>query len=279
MTKTSLQSNAGGGPNAVSGLVAIRDFLGNAGRGAGAGRPGGIMLQRNTRSSMKQDAVTIPSTTRPQPGDTPSRAVRQRVDWEYGVNAVLALGLLIALAPLMIVVAFLVWVQDRGPIFFAHRRIGRGGRVFPCMKFRSMAVDAEARLQHLLATDENARIEWAADHKLRNDPRITGLGLFLRKSSLDELPQLFNVLRGEMSLVGPRPVVYAEAERYGRWFSHYCAVRPGITGLWQVSGRNEVSYRKRVAMDVLYSRNKSAMLDFKILVNTVPAVLLRKGSY
>ncbi|AQR61181.1 sugar transferase [Brevundimonas sp. LM2] len=201
------------------------------------------------------------------------------MDWEYGVNATLAFIILIALAPLMCAVALMVFLQDRGPVFFGHRRIGRDGRTFACMKFRSMAVDAEARLQHLLATDENARLEWAADHKLRKDPRITGLGVFLRKSSLDELPQLFNVLRGEMSLVGPRPVVQAEAERYGRWFTHYCAVRPGITGLWQVSGRNEVSYRKRVAMDVLYSKRKSAGLDLFILLNTVPAVLLRKGSY
>lgn len=203
----------------------------------------------------------------------------RRRDWERGVNTVLALVLLLFLAPLMVTVAVLVWSHDRGPIFFAHRRIGRDGRLFPCFKFRSMAVDAEARLQHLLATDDEARAEWMADHKLRRDPRITTIGVFLRKSSLDELPQLFNVLRGEMSLVGPRPVVNAEAERYGRWFSHYCSVRPGITGLWQVSGRNEVSYRKRVAMDVLYSRRKSAVLDFAILLNTIPAVLLRKGSY
>ena len=206
-------------------------------------------------------------------------SVRARLDWERVINSMLALVLIVALAPVMAMVALLVWGQDRGPVFFAHRRIGRDGHLFPCLKFRSMAVDADARLERLLATDEAARLEWVADHKLRNDPRITAIGVFLRKSSLDELPQLFNVLRGEMSLVGPRPVVFAEAERYGRWFSHYCSVRPGITGLWQVSGRNEVSYRKRVAMDVLYSRRKSAALDIQILLNTIPAVLLRKGSY
>lgn len=204
---------------------------------------------------------------------------RAPLDGERAINAFLALGLILALAPLMAIVALLVWGQDRGPVIFAHRRIGRDGRLFSCLKFRSMAVDAEARLQRLLATDEAAQLEWAADHKLRKDPRITAVGVFLRKSSLDELPQLFNVVRGEMSLVGPRPVVHAEAERYGRWFSHYCSVRPGITGLWQVSGRNEVNYRKRVAMDVLYSRRKSAALDMRILLNTIPAVLLRKGSY
>jgi lipopolysaccharide/colanic/teichoic acid biosynthesis glycosyltransferase len=208
-----------------------------------------------------------------------SPRLKGRSDWEYGINAVLAFFILVACAPLMVLVGLLVWIQDRGPVFFAHNRIGRDGHVFPCMKFRSMAVDAEERLQHHLAASEEAREEWAADHKLRKDPRITGLGLFLRKSSLDELPQLFNVLRGDMCLVGPRPVVFAEVQRYGRWFSHYCAVRPGITGLWQISGRNEVTYRKRVAMDVLYSRRKSAKLDLLILLNTVPAVLLRKGSY
>lgn len=279
MTKISLHSSVEGGRNRFPGVVPLLKIWSNRVSKAGVAVPGELMLQRSMGASMKQDVAAVAPTGSPADiGGKPSR-VRTGVDWEYGVNALLALCILIVLGPLMAVVAALVYIQDRGPIFFAHRRIGRDGRVFPCMKFRSMAVDAEARLQHLLATDAEARKEWAADHKLRKDPRITGLGLFLRKSSLDELPQLFNVLRGEMSLVGPRPVVYAEAERYGRWFSHYCAVRPGITGLWQVSGRNEVSYRKRVAMDVLYSRRKSALLDFKILVNTVPAVLLRKGSY
>ncbi len=142
-----------------------------------------------------------------------------------------------------------------------------------------MAIDAEQRLQQLLATDATARAEWALDHKLKRDPRITPLGQFLRTSSLDELPQLFNVLRGEMSLVGPRPVVQAESVKYGSRFKAYCSVRPGITGLWQVSGRNDVSYRRRVAMDVLYARYKSLPLDFKILLLTVPAVLLKRGCY
>src|SRR5205085_5042530 len=121
--------------------------------------------------------------------------------------------------------------------------------------------------------------EWEKDHKLRNDPRVTKLGAFLRKSSLDELPQLFNVLRGEMSLVGPRPIVDAEAAKYGRRFRHYCAVKPGITGLWQVSGRNDTSYRTRVAMDCIYAQRRNALLDAKVLAATVPAVLIARGSY
>jgi len=209
-----------------------------------------------------------------------STSARKVVNFEaeYFLNALIAFGALIFLAPLMIVVALAVYLQDGGPIFFAHRRIGKDGRPFPCLKFRSMAVDAEARLQQLLASDPAARAEWTANHKLKFDPRVTKLGDFLRRSSLDELPQLFNVLRGEMSLVGPRPVVHAESAHYGHWFDTYCSVRPGITGLWQVSGRSDVSYRQRVALDVLYVRRKCLAMDFGILVQTVPAVFMRRGS-
>ena len=142
-----------------------------------------------------------------------------------------------------------------------------------------MAIDAEERLAELLARDPIARAEWARDHKLRDDPRATPLGVFLRRSSLDELPQLFNVLQGTMSLVGPRPIVDAEIARYGKRFQHYCAVKPGITGLWQVSGRNDVSYRTRVALDCIYAKSRSPGLYLWIVVVTIPAVLLRKGSY
>ena len=204
---------------------------------------------------------------------------RKAVDWEYVVNATLALVILVFCAPLIVLVALAIFVYDGGPVLFAHRRVGRHGEAFRCLKFRSMATDAEARLERLLATDAAARREWQADHKLRLDPRITPIGGVLRKTSLDELPQLLNVIRGEMSLVGPRPVVQAEAQKYGRRFVHYCAVRPGITGLWQVSGRNNVSYGRRVALDVLYTRRKSLRLDLAILLRTVPAVLMRDGSY
>jgi lipopolysaccharide/colanic/teichoic acid biosynthesis glycosyltransferase len=195
------------------------------------------------------------------------------------VNVVIALLALIFVAPIMLGVGLAVFLQDGGPVLFAHRRIGRGGRTFRCLKFRSMAVDAEARLAELLAKDPQARAEWEADHKLRHDPRVTRLGDFLRRSSLDELPQLFNVLMGQMSLVGPRPIVEAEIPKYGRRFQHYCAVKPGITGLWQVSGRNDTSYRTRVAMDCVYATRRSAWLDLQVLVWTIPAVLTRRGSY
>ena len=172
-----------------------------------------------------------------------------------------------------------IYCFDPGPILFKQKRVGFGGARFSCYKFRSMCVDAEARLEDLLARDPNARAEWASDQKLKCDPRITRIGYFLRKSSLDELPQLFNVLLGEMSLVGPRPIVETEAPRYGRYIAHYCSVRPGITGLWQVSGRNDVHYRRRVAMDVIYSRSRSLPMNVRILVMTVPSVLLSRGTY
>ena len=186
---------------------------------------------------------------------------------------------LIFLLPLMLLVAIAVFAHDGGPIIFAHRRIGKDGKTFPCLKFRSMAVDAEQRLKDVLENNAEARAEWERDHKLRDDPRVTKLGAFLRKTSLDELPQLFNVLRGEMSLVGPRPIVTGEIAKYGKRFRHYCAVKPGITGLWQISGRNDTTYRARVAMDCIYAKSRNVGLDLAILFFTVPAVLQRRGSY
>jgi lipopolysaccharide/colanic/teichoic acid biosynthesis glycosyltransferase len=195
------------------------------------------------------------------------------------LDVTLALTALLFVLPLLAAIAIAIFAQDGGPILFSHRRIGRGGKPFYCWKFRSMAVGAEARLADLLARDPAARMEWALDHKLRRDPRVTPLGAFLRRSSLDELPQLFNVLQGTMSLVGPRPIVDAEICRYGKRFEHYCSVKPGITGLWQISGRNDVSYRTRIALDCLYAKSQSPALYIWIVVVTIPAVLSRKGSY
>jgi lipopolysaccharide/colanic/teichoic acid biosynthesis glycosyltransferase len=210
-----------------------------------------------------------------------SRAVKVSVDQTLteAMNFAIALVALVFLSPVMLAVGLMVFAQDGGPVMFAHRRLGKDGRYFYCLKFRSMAVDAQERLASLLANDPVARAEWDKDHKLKNDPRVTKLGDFLRKTSLDELPQLFNVLKGEMSLVGPRPIVEAEVAKYGRRFRHYCAVKPGITGLWQVSGRNDTTYRARVAMDCVYARRRNAAMDFGIMLATVPAVLARKGSY
>lgn len=194
------------------------------------------------------------------------------------LDLIVGLAGLIFFAPALAVVAAAIWFLDPGPIIYAHRRVGAQGREFNCLKFRTMAVDGDSRLEALLATSPTARWEWEQYRKVTADPRITPLGAFLRASSLDELPQLINVLRGEMSLVGPRPIVRAEAYRYGRYFTTYCSVRPGITGLWQVLGRNRVSYRRRVAMDVLYVRRRSLALNLWILVATIPAVIFRKGA-
>ncbi|MEY4794652.1 MAG: hypothetical protein RL724_1588 [Pseudomonadota bacterium] len=186
---------------------------------------------------------------------------------------------LVVLAPFFLIVAMMVRA-DGGPAFFAHQRVGRGGKLFGCLKFRSMVIDSQARLEDLLANDPAARAEWDATRKLKNDPRITRIGRFLRSTSLDELPQLINVLRGEMSLVGPRPVQEAEIDRYyGASAAHYMAVRPGITGLWQVSGRSETSYESRVALDVAYVSRPSLLADIAILLRTPVAVLSRRGAH
>ena len=201
------------------------------------------------------------------------------IDLCHLIDFILASVMLVFFAPVMIAVGLAIYFQDKGPVFFGHGRIGYGGQTFKCLKFRTMVIDSEARLQKLLNNDPAARQEWELARKLRNDPRITGLGKFLRVSSLDELPQLFNVLRGEMSLVGPRPIVKDETPYYGRRMSHYCAARPGITGLWQISGRNDTTYRRRVAMDVMFVRRRNVALYLKILVGTIPAVLLKNGAY
>lgn len=185
---------------------------------------------------------------------------------------------LVFFLPMFLIIAIAIKCADPGPVFFRQRRIGLGGQAFGCWKFRTMVVDAEARLEKILQSDPQAAREWAEHQKLTNDPRVTALGNFLRRSSLDELPQLFNVLMGEMSIVGPRPIVEAEAERYGQHFALYCLVRPGITGLWQISGRSDVRYFERVLLDVRYVSSRSMMRDIKIIVLTVPSVLAARGS-
>lgn len=193
---------------------------------------------------------------------------------------VLDLGLALAIAPLVLpVIGLLVLLvrRDGGPGIFAHTRIGKDGVPFKCYKIRSMVVDAEAKLEAYLAANPEARAEWERDVKLANDPRITKFGNFLRKSSLDELPQLFNVFSGAMSFVGPRPVPAKELERYGAAKSVYESLRPGITGLWQVSGRNDVTYDERIEMDRDYANTVSMGLDLSIIARTAGAVLNRTG--
>jgi undecaprenyl-phosphate galactose phosphotransferase len=188
-----------------------------------------------------------------------------------------AMAMLIVLAPLLLCIAILVKL-DGGPVLFAHRRIGANGREFRCLKFRSMVTDGDAVLRRLLDSDPAAAAEWSETRKLRNDPRVTRIGRLLRSTSLDELPQLFNVLRLEMSLVGPRPIVRSEVARYGEDIAYYYETRPGLTGLWQVSGRSETSYDRRVQLDTWYVKNWTLWHDLAILAKTLPAVLKRRGA-
>jgi len=189
------------------------------------------------------------------------------------IDLILALVGIVLLAPLLVICYLLTVATSPGPALFRHRRVGFGGKHFDCLKFRTMRTDASERLHELLESDPVAAAEWTACRKLRRDPRVTAIGAVLRKSSLDELPQLFNVLRGEMSIVGPRPITDEELERYTTCVGAYLACRPGITGLWQVSGRSTTTYEKRVACDAFYAQNWSMALDAKILIVTIPALL------
>jgi exopolysaccharide production protein ExoY len=185
---------------------------------------------------------------------------------------VASLALLLAF-PLMLLIGILVMVCMGSPIIFAHRRVGYNGRLFRCYKFRTMVLNGDDVLQRYFECNPAAAAEWGETQKLRNDPRITLLGNILRKSSLDELPQLFNVLAGEMSCVGPRPVIREELERYGPAANDYLRTRPGLTGLWQISGRSRVDYARRVVLDSTYVHGWSLWLDLLILIRTIPAVL------
>ena len=195
------------------------------------------------------------------------------------VDVFLAISGIVLLAPLLIICCLAIVVTSPGPVLFRHRRVGFSGKHFDCLKFRTMMTDSPERLRQLLASDPAAAAEWAANRKLKHDPRVTAIGAILRKSSLDELPQLFNVLKGEMSIVGPRPVTDEELERYSTSVGAYLACRPGITGIWQVSGRSSTTYDKRVACDTFYANNWSMALDVKILIVTLPSLLASDNAY
>lgn len=181
---------------------------------------------------------------------------------------------LVFLLPVFLTIALLIKVTDpKGAVFFRHTRVGRQGERFECLKFRTMASDSAERLAQILESDPQAAAEWEESQKLRDDPRITAIGKFLRKSSLDELPQLLNVLRGDMSIVGPRPITRAELNRYGKERRYYLLVRPGITGLWQVSGRSSLGYERRIRYDREYLEEWSWLGELWILLMTIPAVL------
>ena len=204
-----------------------------------------------------------------------SRVLKRTGDILFSL-AVLGLG-----APVFVLLGVLVKLTSRGPVFYVQQRVGRNYRSFGCIKFRTMRRDADRVLGVLLAQSPDLAEEFRNDYKLRNDPRITPLGKFLRRSSLDELPQFWNVLRGEMSVVGPRPIVADELKRYGRRMDEVLAVRPGLTGLWQVSGRNNLSYATRVKLDVIYARQRNFWMDLRIIIRTIGVVLdpTDRGAY
>ncbi len=211
---------------------------------------------------------------------THSCGIEQRLPQfiKRGVDIAVSGVALLLLSPIMLIIAAFIKL-DGGSSLFGHKRLGRGGKIFPCLKFRTMIMGGDEILKQHLKNNPEAAEEWKATQKLQNDPRVTRFGKFLRSSSIDELPQLINVLKGDMSLVGPRPIVRDEIEHYNHDIAHYYRVRPGVTGLWQVSGRNDVSYAQRVQMDSWYVRNWSLWNDIAIICKTFPAVFKRSGAY
>ena len=227
---------------------------------------------RLTNQSRQAEAAAYRSTHTGRPSAPEDLSAKRIFDVVISAIAI------VALMPIMVVVAVLIKLQDGGKALYWQPRYGLDGETFNCFKLRSMVPNAKQELEALLARDPDARAEWNATQKLTNDPRITRIGHFVRKTSIDELPQLFNVLRGDMSLVGPRPIVENEIAKYGEDFVHYCTVRPGLTGLWQIKGRSDTSYPERVAMDVEYVKTRSFWGDIAIAFMTVPAVLMSKGA-
>ena len=220
--------------------------------------------RRQTRAAAKEG----------RPADTVRYRVLKRI-----FDILLVLIAVPVLLPLLAIISTLIVVSSPGPVFYSHRRIRQRGAFFSMWKFRTMCVNSAEVLEDYLTSHPEARAEWTRTHKLKRDPRISSLGLFLRRYSLDELPQVWNVLRGQMTLVGPRPIVAAEVEKYGDGFYHYCRVKPGLTGLWQVSGRSELTYPQRVALDCAYVEHWSLRRDFVILLRTFSSVVNKEGAY
>jgi len=208
---------------------------------------------------------------------------RLNMYWNLSIKRILDLIMVcmggLVLLPFLLLIALAVKISSPGPVLYGHRRLGLNGRHFKAYKFRSMVMDADKKLENLLAADSRLREEWEASHKLKNDPRVTGIGKFLRRTSFDEFPQLINILKGEMSLVGPRPVTDQEIERYGENSLRILTVKPGLTGLWQVSGRSDTNYAERVSHDLYYIQSWSVWLDLWILYCTPGAIIKGKGAY
>ncbi len=224
--------------------------------------------QSNIKTSLKANVLIIQQSRL-------GRLIKRLGDLLFSLF-VLGLG-----SPLFLLLALLVKLSSAGPVFYIQERVGRNYHRFGCIKFRTMYAEADDLLSNLIKKSPSIKQEFENDFKLRNDPRITPIGKFLRRSSLDELPQFLNVLRGEMSLVGPRPIVEKEIIRYGNFMEEVISVRPGLTGLWQVSGRNNLSYKRRVELDLIYARERSFILDLRIILRTFGVLLLPmdRGAY
>ncbi len=243
---------------------------------------GDTMLDTKNSATPKSRSIAIVATADITGAEGGVIFVRQEQPVPFlkrAFDKVFAVACLVFLSPVMFMIALAIRLSGEGPVLFAHSRVGHGGRSFDCLKFRTMRQDSEGELENLLRIDPIAREEWLEQRKLERDPRVDRLGYFLRSTSLDELPQLFNVLRGEMSIVGPRPITRPEIEKYGQNYSDYTTVRPGLTGIWQVSGRSDTSYERRVALDVSYIRSWSMFQDIRIVMRTFSVVLLGRGAY
>ncbi len=217
-------------------------------------------------------------STQPSLRERPSESFQYRF-LKRGLDIALVLAALPVVLPSFAMIGALLAIDSPGPVFFSHRRLRKNGHQFRMWKLRTMRKDASAVLEEYFRENPEAHNEWLSTHKLRHDPRVTRFGAFLRRTSLDELPQIWNVLNGTMSLVGPRPIVAAEVEKYGNDFEQYCCVKPGLTGLWQVSGRSKLSYATRVEMDCIYVKRWSLWGDMVILIKTISAVRKQEGAF
>jgi Undecaprenyl-phosphate galactose phosphotransferase WbaP len=208
---------------------------------------------------------------------------RLRMSWNLAIKRFMDMGMVIVggiiILPFLLVIALLIKLSSPGPVLYKHRRLGQNGRELEVYKFRSMVANADEKLKAMLEADPNLRAEWETNFKLKDDPRITGIGKFLRRTSFDEFPQLINIIKGEMSLVGPRPVTQNEVERYGEDFRRIFSVKPGLTGLWQVSGRSDTDYEERIAYDSYYLQSWSVWIDIWVLYKTIGVVFRGKGAY
>ena len=189
------------------------------------------------------------------------------------IEIIIAVSIIFLTSPVTLIICILIKLNSRGPIFYKQERIGKNLKKFYCLKFRTMSEEAEDILDNLLSNNEEIKEEFRKTQKIKNDPRITYIGRFLRRLSLDELPQFFNIVKGEMSLIGPRPIIESEMERYGESLNEVFSINPGITGLWQVSGRNNLTYKRRVALDLLYVRNKNFKMNLNIIIRTIGVVI------